>query len=54
MTKNKRKQLNAIFQSATEPKTMQNATARVTKILDAQYEKANLAEVGISIPVIFQ
>ena len=45
ITKNKRKQLNAIFQLATEPKTVQNATARVTKILDAHYEKDNLAEV---------
>ena len=45
LVKDKKKQLNAIFQLATEPKTVQNATNRVTKILDAQYEKANLAEV---------
>ena len=42
---NNRKQLNAIFQLATEPKTVRQATARVTKILDAHYEQANLAEV---------
>ena len=45
LVKDKKKQLNAIFQLATEPRTVQNATNRVTKILDAQYEKANLAEV---------
>ena len=42
---NNRKQLNAIFQLATEPKTVRQATARVTKILDAHYKQANLAEV---------
>lgn len=45
LTENKRKQLNAIFQPATEPKTVHQVTARVTNILDAQYERANLADV---------
>ena len=47
-TKNKnknKKEFNEIFQLATEPKTVQQATERVTKILDANYEKANLADV---------
>ena len=42
---NNRKQLNAIFQLATELNTIRQATVRVTKILDAHYERANLAEV---------
>ena len=33
------------FQLATEPKTVRQATARVTKILDAHYERANLVDV---------
>ena len=41
--KNNKKQLNAIFQLATEPKTVHQATARVTTILDARYKRANLA-----------
>ena len=45
LNKNKRKELHAIFQLATEPKTVQQATERVSRILDASYEKANLVEV---------
>ena len=37
--------MHAIFQLATEPKTVQQATERVSRILDASYEKANLVEV---------
>jgi len=49
-TKNKnknknKKEFNEIFQLATEPRTVQQATERITKILDANYEKANLADV---------
>ena len=36
--------MHAIFQLATEPKTVQQATERVSRILDASYEKANLVE----------
>ena len=45
LSKNVKKELNAIFQLATEPKTIQQATERVSRILDASYEKANLVEV---------
>ena len=45
LSKNIKKELNAIFQLATEPKTVQQATERVSRILDASYEKANLVEV---------
>ena len=37
--------MHAIFQLAAEPKTVQQATERVSRILDASYEKANLVEV---------
>ena len=37
--------MHAVFQLATEPKTVQQATERVSRILDASYEKANLVEV---------
>ena len=40
-----RKEFNAFFQLSTELKTVQKATEQVTKILDAHYEKANLADV---------
>ena len=40
-----KKEFNEIFQLATEPRTVQKATERVTKILDAHYEKANLVDV---------
>ena len=33
------------FQLATEPRTVQKPSKRVTKILDAHYEKANLVDV---------
>ena len=39
-----RKELNEIFQLATESKAAKEATNRVTKILDAHYEKANIVE----------
>ena len=42
--KNERKELHAVFQLATEPKTVQQAIERVSHILDALYEKANLVE----------
>ena len=45
LAKSKREELNAIFQLATEPKTVQQATERVSRILDASYEKANLVEI---------
>ena len=45
LVKGKKKELHAIFQLATEPKTVQQATERVLRILDASYEKANLVEV---------
>ena len=45
LVKSKKKELHAIFQLATEPKTVQEATARVSRILDAKYDKANLVEV---------
>ena len=38
LSKKKRKELHAIFQLATEPKTVQQATERVSRILDASYE----------------
>ena len=53
LTKNKRKELHAIFQLATEPNTVQQATERVSCILDASYEKANLVEVVKSIVVTY-
>ena len=37
---NNRKEFNENFQLATEPRTVQKATERVTKILDAHYEKS--------------
>ena len=42
---NNRKEINENFQLATEPRTVQKATVRVTKILDVHYEKANSADV---------
>ena len=45
LAKNKKEELYAIFQLATEPKTVQQAAERVSCILDASYEKANLVEV---------
>ena len=36
---------HAIFQLSTEPNTVQEATTRVSRILDAKYDKANLVEV---------
>ena len=45
LTKSKKEELNAIFQLATEPKTVQQATERVSRILDASYKKANLVDV---------
>ena len=45
LAKVRKKDLNAIFQLATEPKTVQDATARVSRILDAKYDKANLVEI---------
>ena len=45
LTKNKKKELHSIFQLATEPKIVQQATERVSCILDASYEKVNLVEV---------
>ena len=44
LAKDDRKELNAIFQLATESKAAKEATNRVTQILDAHYEKANLVE----------
>ena len=37
--------MHAIFQLAPEPKTVQQDTERVSRILNASYEKANLVEV---------
>ena len=45
LAKSRKKELHAIFQLATEPKTVQEATNRVSRILDAKYDKANLVEV---------
>ena len=53
LTKNKIKELHAIFQLATEPKTVQQATERASCILDASYEKANLVEVVKNIVVTY-
>ena len=39
LVKGKKKELHAIFQLATEPKTVQQATERVSRILDASYKK---------------
>ena len=44
LAKNDRKELNEIFQLATESKAAKEATNRVTQILDAHYEKANIVE----------
>ena len=38
LSKNRKKELYAIFQLATEPKIAQQATERVSYILDASYE----------------
>ena len=46
--------MHAIFQLATEPKTVQQATERVSRILDESYEKANLVEAVKNIVVIYQ
>ena len=45
LAKSRKRDLHAIFQLATEPKTVQEATARVSRVLDAKYDKANLVEV---------
>ena len=39
LAKNKSKELHAIFQLATEPKTVQQATEQVSRILDASYKR---------------
>ena len=44
LPKNDRKELNAIFQLATEYKVAKEATSGVTQILDAHYEKTNIVE----------
>ena len=44
LAQNDRKELNEIFQLATESKAAKEATNRVTQILDAHYEKANIVE----------
>ena len=44
LAKNKKEELHVIFQLATEPKPVQQATERVSRILDASYEKANLVD----------
>ena len=44
LARNDQKELNAIFQLATESKAAKEATNRVTQILDAHYEKANIVE----------
>ena len=44
LAKNDQKELNAIFQLATESKAAKDTTNRVTQILDAHYEKANIVE----------
>ena len=54
LTKNKSKELHAIFQLATEPKTVQQETTeQVSNILDASYEKANLVEAVKNIVVAY-
>ena len=53
LTKKKRKELHAIFQLAMETKTVQQATERVSCILDASYEKTNLVEVVKNIVVTY-
>ena len=45
--------MHTIFQLATEPKTVQQATERVSRILDASYEKDNLVEVVKNIVVTY-
>ena len=45
LAKSRKKDLHSIFQLATEPKTVQDTTDRVSWILDANYDKAIL--VGI-------
>ena len=40
LTKSRKKELYAIFQLATEPKTVQEATTRASRILDAKYDKS--------------
>ena len=40
-----KKEFNVFFPFATEPKSVQNATEWVTKVMDAHYERANLADV---------
>ena len=52
LSKNKRKELCADFQY-TDTKTIQQATERVSCILDATYEKANLVEVVKNIVVTY-
>ena len=42
---NNPKMLNNLYREATEPAISRVATNRVTQILDAKYEKANLPEV---------
>ena len=37
--------LNNIYEEAQEPSISRTATTRVTKILDAKYDKANLPEI---------
>ena len=54
LSKNERKELHAIFQLDIEPKTLQQATKRVSYILDASYEKADLVKVVKSFVVTYQ
>ena len=44
LARSDQKELNGIFQLATESKAAKEATNRVTQILDAHYEKANIVE----------
>ena len=46
--------MHAIFQLATEPRIVQQATERVSDILDASYEKANLGKVVKNILITWQ
>ena len=54
LAKNEGKEFHAIFQLATKPKTVQQATEQVLRILDASYEKANLVEVVKNTVVIYR
>ena len=46
LARNDQKELNAKFQLATESKAAKEVTKRVTQILDAHYEKANIVEIN--------